>query len=184
MAVTKKETIKYDLEKMTFERKGHVFTVSILDDFIKMDIGITDIVKQTVLYATMKKAVDAIASMGGNEYTDQERQDVMTNVVNTINAGNWRVKGSAKETVSKATFAKVFNIAELKMLAKIAPQVLTAEQKSMLEWADSKEQDNYLEQHPAIKKFVEALHAEEAAANAPEPVTEETTEETTEEETE
>lgn len=173
MAVTKKETIKYDLEKMTFERKGHVFTVSILDDFIKMDIGITDIVRQACLYAVQKKAVDAIASMGGNEYTDQERQDVMQNIVNAINNGEWRVRAATKETVSKATFAKVFNIAELKMLFKIAPQVLTAEQKTMLEWADSKEQDAYLAAHPEIKEFVDKLKADEAKSD--EPISEEPT---------
>lgn len=178
MAVTKKETIKYDLAEMSFERKGHVFKVTILDDIIKMDIGLQDIVRQAVLYAVQKKAVDAIASMGGNEYTDQERQDVMQNIVNAINNGDWRVRSASKETVSKATFAKVFNIAELKMLAKIAPQVLTAEQKTMLEWADSKEQDNYLEQHPEIKKFVDALKAEEEKTDEA-PAEPETTEEET-----
>lgn len=158
-ALTKKETIKYDLEAMSFERKGHVFKVSILDDFILMDIGITDIVKQAVLYAAQKKAVDAIASMGGNEYTDQERQDVMTNVVNAINKGEWRVRSAAKDTVSKATFQKVYNVTELRMLNKIAPQVLTAEQKSILEYADSLEKDAYLEAHPELLAILDKIEA-------------------------
>ena len=181
MAV-KKETIKYDVDSMTFERKSHVFKVTILNDITdkltECGSEMPLIVKQTVLYAVQKKAVDAIASMGGSEYTDQERQDVMQNIVNAINNGEWRVRSASKETVSKATFAKVFNIAELKMLAKIAPQVLTAEQKTMLEWADSKEQDNYLEQHPEIKKFVDALKAEEEKTDEA-PAEPETTEEET-----
>ena len=41
-------------------------------------------------------------------------------------------------------------ISELRVLNKIAPQVLTAEQKTILEYADTLEKDAYLEAHPEL----------------------------------
>lgn len=151
--MAKKETIKYDVDAMSFERKGHVFKVTVLKDVENPPL----IVKQLCLYAAQKKAVDAIASMGGSEYTDTERQDVMQNVVNAINDGQWNVRSERKDTVSKATFQKVYNVAELKVLFKIAPQVLTAEQKSILEYADTLEKDAYLEAHPELMEILDQI---------------------------
>ena len=151
--MAKKETIKYDIDAMSFERKSHVFKVNVLNGMADVPL----IVKQLCLYAAQKKAVDAIASMGGSEYSDQERQDVMTNVINAINDGQWNVRSERKDTVSKATFQKVYNISELRVLNKIAPQVLTAEQKSILEYADTLEKDAYLEAHPELIDILDKI---------------------------
>lgn len=147
---TKKTRITYDTEAMTFERSGHVYKVE------HDTKGYPEIIRQCILYAYQKKAVDAIAGKGGKEYTDNERHDIMQNVINALNQGTWNVArpgGGVK--VDKEAAAKVYNVAELRLLQKIMPTLLTAEQKAILAEADELEKEKYLEDHPELAEQIE-----------------------------
>ena len=167
MANVKKSRIVLDVEAMTFERKGVTieFTLAkkFFDDCAAMEIPIPETVKRATLHGFNQKCVDAIASMGGSEYTDDERADVMKNVAMNLNNDQWSVRSERKDVVSKATFAKIYNVPELRLLAKIAPMVLTAEQKAILEWADSNEKDLYLSKHPELKDIIAQIEYEQIA---------------------
>lgn len=163
-----KSRITLDTEAMAFERKGETFTFTLAKEFFDkcaaFEIEIPDTLKRATLHGFNQKVVDSIASMGGSEYTDDERTNVMKNVAMNLNNDQWSVRAERKDVVSKATFAKIYNVPELRLLAKIAPMVLTAEQKAILEWADSNEKDLYLSKHPELKDIIAQIEDEQIAA--------------------
>lgn len=163
----KKSRIILDVDTMSFERKGDVFIFTLakkfFDNCIAANVEVPDVVKRSCLHGYNQKTVDAIASMK-SEYTDAERTAVMKRVSDNMNAGNWTIKGEARESSNiKAKVAVVFDIPSLKLLQKIGIK-LTTEQANMLAWAESKEQDLFLSKHPELKAILEAQETAQIAA--------------------
>jgi hypothetical protein len=164
----KKSRILLDVDTMSFERKGEIFTFTLAKKFFDVckaaGIEVPDVVPRSCLHGYNQKTVDAVASMGGTEWTEAERTAVMKRVSDNMNAGNWTIKGEARESSNiKAKAAVVYDIPSLKLLQKIGIK-LTTEQSNMLAWAESKEQDLFLSKHPELKAILEAQETAQIAA--------------------